>query len=259
MNVGSIPLGHVAPFGDWVDKNGNIYVVVASDTSNNGNVYEYNSGGGLIFTYNSTLGLATDVTTDRHGNVYVADNGWNSATGDEPHVAEFEQSVNESISCPPVGIGNSNGIAVDQQGDVFLTVNYVSGGASIVEYPRGIIKSRCVGTVLPIDVGPYGSFYGAAVDTRGNLLVGTSSVTAAPSVAIIAPPYTSITGSLGSGWSRPFEVRIDRAGTRAYVTDTAAKTVTVLAYPGGSTIATLGTANGISAPVSAVDSKNYVP
>lgn len=256
VNVGSIPFGNVTPLGVWVDKNGNFYVAEASNTSSSSNVYEYDSAGDLIFTYSSALGLASAVTTDRRGNVYVADNGW---TGDfSPHVAEFEQGVNESLSCPPVGTGSAHGIAVDRQGDVFLTVDYSSGGASIVEYPRGIIKSRCVGTVLPIEPGPYGSFYGAAVDTQGNLLVASLSPYSA-SVDTIAPPYTSVTGSLGSGWSAPFDVTIDRAGTRAYVTDAGTKTVTILAYPSGAIIATLDSANGISAPLAAVDSKNYVP
>jgi hypothetical protein len=39
---------------------------------------------------------------------------------------------------------------------------------------------------------------GIAVDKQDNLIVCDEN---APAVDIIAPPYTSITGTLGSGWS----------------------------------------------------------
>jgi DNA-binding beta-propeller fold protein YncE len=78
-------------------------------------------------------------------------------------------------------------------------------------------------------------------------------------VDIIAPPYSSITGTLGSGWAEPFFITIYRAGNQAYVTDPGAADVRILGYPSGSVVATLGSANGLALPVEAVDSKNFVP
>ena len=76
---------------------------------------------------------------------------------------------------------------------------------------------------------------------------------------IIAPPYKSITGTLGSGWTNPYFVSIDKEGTEAYVGDVGAADVQILSYPSGINVETLGSANGLAFPVQAVDSKNYVP
>jgi DNA-binding beta-propeller fold protein YncE len=81
----------------------------------------------------------------------------------------------------------------------------------------------------------------------------------APAVDVIAPPYTSITRTLGSGFSDPFHVTINKKNSRAYVADYVTGQVYVLKYPSGKTVATLGTSNGISAAWSAVDSDNFVP
>jgi len=104
--------------------------------------------------------------------------------------------------------------------------------------------------VLPITLGFAG---GMVIDKQGDLVVCDQT---APAVDIIAAPYTSVTGTLGSGWIDPFHVTIDKAGTQAYVADNGAAAVQVLTYPGGSSVATLGSANGLSSPSSAVDSKN---
>ncbi|HEX3370774.1 MAG TPA: hypothetical protein VHS56_14440, partial [Candidatus Cybelea sp.] len=91
-----------------------------------------------------------------------------------------------------------------------------------------------------------------AFDRQQDLVVADEG---AHAVDVVAPPYTSITGTLGSGWSQPWDVTINNAGTRAYVTDTSAQTVQVLTYPAGSNIVTLPA----SFPEAAVGSRNYVP
>lgn len=121
----------------------------------------------------------------------------------------------------------------------------------IVEYAHGL--PGCAGTVLPITIGDAG---GMVIDKQGNLVVCDQKARA---VDIIAPPCTSITGTLGSGWADPFHVTIDKTGTQAYVADVGAANVKVLTYPGGSIVATLNRANGLSEPASAVDSKNWAP
>ncbi len=66
-------------------------------------------------------------------------------------------------------------------------------------------------------------------------------------------------GTLGSGWTQPTSVTVNKAGTRTYVADFGAGTVSVLTYPAGSTLTTLDGANGLEFPYSAVNSNNYVP
>lgn len=242
-NIGSIADGIDGPAGNWVDRSGNLYVA----NTRNAGVTEYDSSGTLIYTYTAGLTQPNAVTTDRFGVVYVAD-GFGS-------VNEYSQQNNYvAATCAPGNQLAPVGVALDKRGDVFVAyVNVHSGIGNIIEYPRGLIRSRCNGTVLPMTFEQINSL---VVDPNGNLVVAVSG---AAVVDVIAPPYSHVTGTLGSGWTRPAAVTIDKAGTQAYVTDNGTATVSVVTYPGGSVVATLGSANGLSNPMSAVDSKNFVP
>ncbi len=221
-----------SPWGNWVDKVGNFYLA----DINNSDVDEYNSSETQIDTYSSGLQGTHGVTTDKYGNVYVVDvNG----------VHEFPQSHNISFSCTGYDAG---GVAVDKTGNVF-----VSTGSRILEYPHGLFESGCVDTAL---TSSFNNATGMALDKAGNLVVCDQY---GGVVDILAPPYTAITGTLGSGWSQPTNVTIDRQGTRAYVVDTTTYVVKVLNYPAGTVFATLNGANGLLEPFAAVDSDNYVP
>jgi DNA-binding beta-propeller fold protein YncE len=183
------------------------------------------------------------VTTDRFGNVYEGD--WNG------FVNEYQPHVNSvGLTCSIGAHLNLGGVAVDARGDVFVTNTTYPG--QIIEFKHGLFNSRCVGTVLPVALA---APYGIAIDSKGNLIVGD----AIGAVDVIAPPYTSITGTLGSGWSQPLCVTIDKANTRAYVSDFGAHTVRILSYPGGTTIKTLGSISGLNSPYCAILSKNYNP
>jgi sugar lactone lactonase YvrE len=238
--TGTITNGVGLPSGNWVDRKGNLYVANEFGPS----VTEYDSSGNLIFTYSAGMVEPVAVTTDKAGDVYEVDYNGND-------VNEYPQAVNSPTSC---SIDYPAGVAVDKRGDVFVTAATSTRGV-IVEYRRGLIASDCAGTVLPVSLG---SPEGIAIDKQGNLVVCDAETLA---VDIIAPPYANVTGTLGSGWSNPYLVTIDKTGTQAYVSNIAGShpVIRVLTYPDGSNVATLGTANGLTFPVSAVDSKNYVP
>jgi hypothetical protein len=93
------------------------------------------------------------------------------------------------------------------------------------------------------------------VDPKGNLLICDA---AASVVDIIAPPYASISGTLGQGLTDPVTVTINRPATQAYVVE-AGRDVLVPTYPGGAIIALLNIGSGLAGPQSAVSSPNYVP
>jgi len=237
--IGAITTGISSPAGNWVDKKRNFYVANFFGP----NVTEYASSGNLIFTYSSGLKAPVDVTTDRFGDVYATD--FTNQT-----ITEYPQGRNFPLTCslPEVPYG----VAVDKGGDVFVTQ---LASAEIVEYQSGLFKSGCTGAVLPVTVP---GAYGIAIDPQGNLVVCSFASPAA--VDIIAPPYTSITGTLGSGWGDPLYVTINKAGTQAYVSDQQKSyVVKVVSYPSGALLATLGGANGLGTPFAAVDSNNYVP
>lgn len=246
-SLGTITNGVKTPYGDWVDRNGNLYVANRTSPTSS-DVTEYDSSGNLLFTYNTGLKEAVSVTTDAAGNVYEADQ---SGT-----VTEFAQGSNVvTASCTLPYETQALGIAVDKHHDVFVTFDALSSVGGILVYPGGLSRGSftCASTRLPIRLD---SPAGAAFDTHGNLVVCDVN---AQAVDIIAPPYKSITSTLGSGFVHPFFATIDKAGTEAYVTDAGAANVQVLTYPGGTNVETLGSANGLGVPLEAVDSKNYVP
>jgi len=78
-------------------------------------------------------------------------------------------------------------------------------------------------------------------------------------VDVVAPPYSSVTGTLGSGFQSPFEVAINKSNKQAYVADAARDEVQVLHYPSGTNITTLGSSDGLREPAGAVDGKNFIP
>jgi hypothetical protein len=241
--VTDITDGIGGPDGNWI-AGGEFYVANYEDVS----ITEYNSATSVKYTYSSGMIDPIDVTADKHGNVYEADYNY---PGDlAGFVNEYaQQSNNVTNTCGTEG--GVEGVAVDKHGNVFADYNETSGSGAIVEFKGGLAK--CAGTVLPISLEFAG---GMALDEHGNLLVCDQN---AKTVDIIKPPYNSVSGTLGSGFSDPFHVTINKKNTQAYVADYATGEVYVLSYPSGKTISTLGTANGISFAWAAVDGNNYVP
>ena len=257
---GSFSTGMNGPDGDWVDKTHpqDLYVanyagpyITEYTGANNGNPPT------LAYTYSTGIADPVDVTTDKNGNVYEADYNYTVAGGG--YVNEYAQMSNTVIaSCSPGG--NVEGVAVDKHGNVFVSYNNTSSFVgNIVEYSGGLAASHCVGTVLPITFGFLG---GIALDkVSGNLIVcdQTGPNFSGAAVDVVGyPSYSSVTGTLGSGYSDPFHVTIDMANDKAYVADLGAGVVQVLNYPSGTSITTLGSANGITQPASAVDTHNSV-
>lgn len=240
-DLGSITNGVYYPNGNWVDRHGDLYVTNASESSSS--VSEYSPSGSLKFTYNDNMVFPEAVTTDRNGNVYEAD----QFTG----VNEYHHESHAVVAnCPQLG-GGQRGIAVDAQGDVFASYSTGFSSGAVVEYVGGL--ADCSGTTLRIAFGLPG---GMVLDKNANLLVCDETNS---TVDVLAPPYSQISGYLGSNYDNPFEVTLNRDNTKAYVTAWGAEEVDVVTYPAGKTIATLGRGNGLDQPTGAVDGSNYVP
>lgn len=240
-NIGSITNGVYYPNANWVDRHGHLYVTNAYGSSDG--VSEYSPSGSLKFTYNDNMVYPEAVTTDRNGNVYEAD----EFTG----VNEYHQGSNTVVaSCPQLG-GGQRGIAVDAQGDVFASYSTGSMSGAVVEYIGGL--AGCSGTTLGVAFGVPG---GMDLDKNANLLVCDETNS---TVAVLAPPYSQISGYLGSKYDIPVEVTLNRENAKAYVTAWGAEQVDVITYPAGKTVATLSWGNGLDQPTGAVDGSNYVP
>lgn len=239
--IGAISNGINSPDDTWVDRAGNLY---SANSGISDNVTEYDPSGNLIFTYTTGLHYPWVGTTDKFGEVYVIDTEADTVT-------EYPQSSNLSFSCSLPNGNMGAGIAVDKSGDVFVTL---PTARQIIEYPHGLFRSNCTPTVLPINV----QATGMAIDPLGNLVVCLVSVGI---INMIAPPYTSITGTLATGLAQPHLIKINRQGTQAYVTDSADRTesLQVLTYPGGSITATFNYENGGLLPQTGVSDPSYVP
>ncbi len=241
INLGSITKGITYPNGNWVDRRGNLYVTNRPGSS--AFVSEYSRSGSLKFTYSSGMEYPLAVTTDRKGNVYVADefNGVN----------EYRQGSNAVVAtCSELGDGD-RGVAVDSHGDVFASYSTGFSTGAIAEYTGGL--AGCPATTLGVTLGVPN---GIALDKNANLVVCDQTN---GTVDVIDPPYSQISGYLGSNYLAPVEVTIKKDNSEAYVTDYAAAAVDVLTYPAGSKIITLNYVDGLEYPIGAVDGSNYVP
>jgi hypothetical protein len=225
------------PDGNWADKKGRVYVANYAGSY----VTEYDKSGNLLFTYSSGVSDAVGVSTDKKGNVFEADFVGN-------YVNEYAQQSNTVVAtCYPGGY--VEGVAVNKKGDVFVDwTDFYTG--YITEYAGGL--AGCNGTVLGATVGFPG---GMVLDKHNNLVICDQY----SGVDIIAPPYNTVSSQLASGFYDPFHVTLSKNNKQAYVADAGTGYVTVLSYPGGSTLATLNSSNGITFAYSAVDGKNFVP
>jgi DNA-binding beta-propeller fold protein YncE len=244
---GAIRSGLSEPYGAYLDKSGNLYVANAGGT-----IAEYAPGGtNPSFTYSAGMVTPVDVSVDGKKDVFEADVGIHKYYR-KSFVNEYAQRSNHVMhTCSAAYHGQFVGVAVDQLGDVFVADDFVSTGA-VVEY-KGGLKS-CNATYL-ISLDHLG---GMAIDKNGNLIVCDGYGLDA-SVDVIAPPYKSITRTLGSGYNNPTSVRINKKNTKVFVTDAGNDAVYVIRYSSGAIVKTLGVgSNPSSYPYSAVDGPNAV-
>jgi DNA-binding beta-propeller fold protein YncE len=204
-------------------------------------------------------GDPVNVTVDQAANVYEADYQGENVSKFAPGGGAIP-----SIMCFPVDEhnlpGHVEGVAVDSHGDVFVSFNVqgVRGGLGEIEEYLGGLQGTGPSCNESIINAPTFNFVGGiAFDSKDNLIVCDQNGSV---VDILEPPYySSIAGTLGSGFKNPFHVTINRANTQVYVTDPGNDNVQVLSYPDGTNIATLGKSNGVTFPLGAVDSQNFVP
>jgi|HubBroStandDraft_4_1064222.scaffolds.fasta_scaffold00009_127 DNA-binding beta-propeller fold protein YncE len=239
---GSFNNGVSHPWGNWSDQK---YLYVANNTSNAGNVAEYRPNYSTpIFTYTNGLTQVADVSTQVLSNVhYVFVTGFSAG-----FVKEFKRDTNTVIAtCYPGGT-QVFGVAVAPNGSVFVAYDDNMGLGHIVEYVGGL--GGCNGTLLPIT---FGYVLGMVLDNAGRLVICQDNP---PAVDVIDPPYSSISGTLGSGYSSPEDLSINANNALAFVSDGHVQ-IRVLQYPSGTLIHTLGSADGLSAPGGAVEWTNY--
>lgn len=238
--IGTISTGIVTPIGNFLDRHGNLYVADQDAV----NVKEYAPRAeSPTFTYNAGMISPEDVSVDRNGNVFEAD----SPSGSDGFVNEYAQGSNTVIHTCDTGFRYVTGVAVDRKGDVFVDVS-----SQLIEFKGGL--SGCSVKLL----ASLNSGGGMALDKNNNIIVADEGN---GTVDVIAPPYQTITNMLGSGYTTPLSVRINRANTLAFVSNLELEMrgeVFVLQYPSGALVTKLGSSNGVYEPFCAVDGPNAV-
>jgi hypothetical protein len=110
-------------------------------------------------TITTGIDLPVNVAVNRHGMLYVANNG-NSTVTEYPFGA-----TSPSVTLSSGQLVYPNGIAVDKKGAVFVTSGATAGSCYVLVYPKGAKapSERINGFDLPV---------GLAIDKDGNLYVG---------------------------------------------------------------------------------------
>ena len=120
------------PWGDWVDGSGNFYITSARQNGKDAIVEYKLPGKSPDFTYSAKVSSPVSVTTDSHGNVYVA----NYLGGT---VNEYAQKKNAVIATCALDTGDLvTGVAVNHEGTVFVdyTTNQYFG--KVVKFKGGL-------------------------------------------------------------------------------------------------------------------------
>lgn len=96
---------------------------------------------------------------------------------------------------------------------------------------------------------------GMVLDKHGNLVVCDSSDPGA--VDVIKPPFERV-GKLGSHWSSPSRLAIDKTNSLVFVTDKTTDLVAVINHKTGKIVSSLGSMSGLLKPAGVVDEPNAV-
>jgi hypothetical protein len=215
--VGTITNGIICPYGVTLDAKGNLYVADLGYTPtgvdiDSGDIVIYAPGAttptttllhgaGLV----SATGLVS-VTTDKHGNVYGGTSiNYGQQNGGEsiPSVVMWPAGNPEPhVVCPgPSQRANIDSVAVDSKGNVV----YASDKQVAECAPSGVqhVLNGVGGEAV-------------AIDTHDNLL---SSISGSGTIGVSAPPYLSVTRTIGAGLMTPTDIKLNAKNTQVYVAD----------------------------------------
>ena len=252
--------GLAKPVGDFVDGKSNLYVANENDCVS-GNVVEYaHAATSPSFTYTADLSCPVYAGADKKGNVYVFDAGGGGTT-----LYKFKQKTNKVMtswdtcdktlytSCKP------EGLAIGTNGWVYLTIWGLLPGGKPSGYwvvDRVDPKLNQQGYVP----GSYGPAGGTAVDKKKGLLAGAypvggcgrSRLTGNETIIDLPYPYRGsdwCPRDLGyTGFTAVTGLAPSSDQKSLYVADYGGAALTVLSYPSGTFVKSLGSAYGLTDP-----------
>jgi hypothetical protein len=142
---------------------------------------------------------------------------------------------------------------VDADGDVFV-LYYGFYGTGVFEYKGGL--AGCNATHVLRDTYAWDMI----LDSNKDLIISRTVFYSGGSfgeVDVFDPPY-AYGGTIGSGFSSPTGISLNKKNKLLFVADSYSGEVTVVNYQTGQNIKELGAAYGISDPRAVVDGPNAV-
>jgi hypothetical protein len=237
--LGRIKDGIDDPVAESMDQEDNLYVA----NLHGGDITEYAPGGtSPSFTYNAAMSRPVAVTVDRHGNVYEAD--------EDGFVNQYSQGNNTvQKACPRRRSAVPTALAVDSNGDVFVSYYSDSGAGGLFEFVGGLhpcnnlVHLNAMGTADTFDL---------ATDEHNNLIaIGYPN---AVGIYVIDPPYSSITRTIGGSYS--LGISLHKNNKLLFSVYGAA--VELFDYPTGGYLKHLNGSYGIYGGSAVVDAPNAV-
>lgn len=241
---GTITTGINGPFDVTLDFAGNLYVAnIGGD-----NVAEYAPGASQpSFVYNAGMSAPVTMTVDRQGHMFEADGALHNGVS---AVNEYDQNSNVVLHACTIS-GDLQGVAVRENGDVFVSYNLDHQGGRIAEYKGGL--SGCSATALPVRTAYPGSL---VFDNAHNIIVPDQIE---GRIDIVAPPYTKVTRRLGgTHFSDPYHVSINKANTLVLMTNFQKGVAFAIDYATGRIVQKLDYKQGLGVASGAVSGENAV-
>jgi len=242
--LGVITDGISSPLTETMDQRANLYV----GNTGTDDVTEYPPGDtSPSFTYNASMTYPEAVAVDHHGNLYEADgNGY---------VNQYFQGLNTlTQSCPkPSGTLFPTALAVDASGDVFVSYYSIYSSGGLYEFKGGL--KYCKQTYLSAMGSENTS--GLALDVNENLIAGAEG-TEGVGIYVIAPPYSSITRTIGS-YGGFFGLSLNKKNKLVFAAQyVGGSKVSIFNYQTGALVKVLDATYGITDPLDVVDAPNAV-
>jgi hypothetical protein len=219
--VGQITTGIASPLGNYVDRNGTLYVA----NSSNGTVTEYPKGSTTpSVTLSNGISGPISVAVDRNGNVAVGE--FANGTILEFPAGSSSPTVTITLLTLP------EALAFDRTGHLYAAWN-VNTGSSLVGHVSKCEKLRAVCVDQGIAEGQSG---GLALDSAGNLILGdqTNHV-----INIYAPNTTSPKRTITTSGQSPYKFELNAREQKLYFADILTNKVEIYNYTTGTQFGTI--------------------
>lgn len=214
--IGQITSGIAGPDGLFVDRNGTLYVC----NFGAGTVTEYPAGQTVPSkTLTGTIGPKY-VTAGNDGTVYVSDFA-NGSNGKVYEYAGGSTTPTASISITPYPAG----IALDSHNRLYVAYgDSAHSDLEVLRFAPGKTRGKNLGIHQK-----YGNPGGMTIDNKQDLVIADQAFAQVD----IFPPGATLPSKQIGGFNLAYQIALNKADTRLWVSDPFGPSVQQVTYPGG--------------------------